>query len=258
MDLLTSFNLPREQLIRLSTMSQIVVSEEKSLRPEPDKEVRTGFGEMVPITAVPFLYGDKKEKKTIDTDFEIDIYPVTNRQFAAFIKYKWYEEDKCWSPEGMKWRSENDISKPELWDHDHWNRPEHPVAGVSFYEAEAFTEWSGKALPTEAQWERAARGTEGCEYPCGEEFDEEKCNTAESGIGRTTRVTRYPNGISPDGCYDMAGNVWEWTVSKLDENTIVLPGGSWNDDRFIARCANRSRDLPYDRNYNIGFRCVRT
>jgi gamma-glutamyl hercynylcysteine S-oxide synthase len=132
------------------------------------------------------------------------------------------------------------------------------VVGVSFYEAEAFAEWSGKTLPTEAQWERAARGTDGREYPWGDKFDGEKCNTAESGIGKTTRVTRYPNGISPDGCYDMAGNVWEWTASKLDENTMVLRGGSWVNDRDDARCAYRFRLHPFSRLLYIGFRCVRT
>lgn len=94
--------------------------------------------------------------------------------------------------------------------------------------------------------------------PWGDEFDKEKCNTAESGIGKTTRVTRYPNGISPDGCYDMAGNVWEWTASKYDEGTMVLRGGSWSDVRNDARCAGRNRYISCDRVDNIGFRCVRT
>jgi formylglycine-generating enzyme required for sulfatase activity len=225
-DFLDSFNLPREQLISLCTMSQIVVSEEEALRPAPVKAIATGLGEMAPIAAGLFLYGDDKQTKTIDKAFETDIYPVTNRQFAAFIKDKGYGKDKFWSPKGLQWRTENKISKPELWGDDKWNQPEHPVVGVSYYEAEAFAKWSGKTLPTEVQWERAARSTDGRKYPWGEEFDHEKCNTKESGIEKTTRVTRYPNGISPDGCYDMAGNVWEWTTSKYDEDMMVLRGGS--------------------------------
>ena len=258
-DLLASFSLPnKEQLISLCTMSRIVVSEEEALRPAPVKELRAGLGEMVPILAGEFLYGEHKQKRTIDSDFEIDIYPVTNSQFAAFIKDKGYEKEKFWSSEGIKWRTENQISKPKFWNDDKWNQPGHPIVGVSYHEAQAFAKWSGKALPTEAQWERAARGTDGRRYPWGEEFDKEKCNTKESGIEKTTRVTRYPNGISPDGCYDMAGNVLEWTTSKYDENQMVLRGGAWSINRFSARCADRFRYLPLFRDDFIGFRCVRT
>jgi formylglycine-generating enzyme required for sulfatase activity len=257
-DLLASFSLPREQLISLCTMSQIVVPEEEALRPVPVKEVASGLGEMVPIAAGPFLYGDDKERKTMDEPFEIDIYPVTNRQFAAFIKDKEYEKDNFWSPQGAKWRKEKKISNPKYWHDDKWNQPDHPVVGVSYHEAEAFAKWSGKALPAEAQWERAARGTDGRKYPWGDEFDKEKCNTNESGIGKTTRVTRYPNGISPDGCYDMAGNVCEWTASAYDKDTMVLRGGSWDGLRDYARCAYRDRYVPGFRGNIVGFRCVRT
>ncbi|MCP3870032.1 MAG: SUMF1/EgtB/PvdO family nonheme iron enzyme, partial [Gammaproteobacteria bacterium] len=179
-------------------------------------------------------------------------------QFAEFIKAKGYNKDKYWSDEGINWRMENEISKPEFWDHDKWNQPGHPVVGVSFYEAEAFAKWTGKALPTEVQWERAARGTDGRQYPWVGEFDKEKCNTKESGIGKTTRVTRYPNGISPDGCYDMAGNVWEWTTSEHGDGGLVLRGGSWDSYRGNARCAIRYRFIPFDRDVGVGFRCVRT
>jgi formylglycine-generating enzyme required for sulfatase activity len=257
-DLLASFSLPKKQLIRLCTMSQIVVSEEEALRPERSKGVRAGLGEMAVISAGHFLYGKDKQTITIDTDFEMDIYPVTNRQFAAFIKSKGYEENEYWSEEGLKWRTKNEAMEPEYWHDEKWNQSEHPVVGVSWYEADAFARWSGKALPTEEQWERAARGTDGRQYPWGDEFDEERCNTEESNIGKTTRVTRYPNGISPDGCYDMAGNVWEWTASEYDKDRMVLRGGSWGDLRNDARCAFRYGFPPDDRDVVVGFRCVRT
>ncbi|MBE9580905.1 MAG: formylglycine-generating enzyme family protein, partial [Proteobacteria bacterium] len=107
------------------------------------------------------------------------------------------------------------------------------------------------------QWERAARGTDGRTYPWGDEFDKEKCNTTdESGIGKTTRVTLYPNGISPDGCYDMAGNVWEWTTSSEGEFR-VLRGGSWGGNHGFARCADRFRVSPNVRYFTAGFRCAR-
>jgi formylglycine-generating enzyme required for sulfatase activity len=213
---------------------------------------------MVTITAGPFLFGEDKQTQTIDTDFEIDVYPVTNRQYSVFLKEKGYKNNELWSREGINWRTKNQISKPALWGDDKWNQPEHPVVGVSYYEAEAFARWSNKTLPTEVQWERAARGADGRKYPWGDEFDKEKCNTEESGIGKTTRVTRYPNGISPDGCYDMAGNVWEWTVSKDDNNKIVLRGGAWDFGYCYARCVDRFKVNPNDRDFSIGFRCVRT
>ncbi len=257
-DLLARFTLPKQQLISLCTMSRIVVSEEESRLQEPVKKVRTGLGEMATIPAGGFVYGDDKETMHIDEEFQIDIYPVTNSQFAEFIKNKGYRDDALWSDEGLKWRTKNEILQPKLWNDEKWNQPEHPVVGVSYYEAEAFARWSGKTLPTEIQWERAARGTDGREYPWGDEFDKEKCNTKESGIRKTTRVTRYPNGISPDGCYDMAGNVWEWTVSNYQKDDLVLRGGGWFSFRDFARCADRSGYFPNDRNFDVGFRCVRT
>ena len=117
------------------------------------------------------------------------------------------------------------MCEPKFLKNEKWNPPDHPVVGVSWYEADAFARWVGKSLPTEDQWERAARGTDGRRFPWEGKFDTERCNTEESGIGKTTRVTRYPNGISPEGCYDMAGNAWGWTNSKYEKDTYVLRGG---------------------------------
>jgi formylglycine-generating enzyme required for sulfatase activity len=245
----------------LAALSGIVQSPEEIKAKEQDGERGVITGEMEKeVPAGKFIYGEDRHEETIDKPFMIDVYPVTNGQYAKFIEAGGYREDEYWTSDGQAWREEKRISQPQYWNDKKWNQPEHPVVGVSYYEAEAFAAWADKRLPTEKEWERAARGSDGREYPWGNEFDPEKCNTAESKIGKTTRVTRYPNGISPVGCYDMAGNVWEWTSSWYDdENTLrVLRGGSWNYFRELARCADRYRLNPNYRDFNFGFRCART
>ena len=137
---------------------------------------------------------------------------------------------------------------------------------VSHDDAKAFCKWrtekEGRTvrLPNELEWEKAARGEDGRLYPYGDEFDKKKCNTEESGIGRTTRVTRYPQSRSPYDVHDMAGNVWEWTDSFYDDDkdSYALRGGSWDLNRDFARCANRDDGHPDNRFTWVGFRCVRT
>lgn len=194
----------------------------------------------------------------------IDVYPVTNSQYKKFVEAGGYTNkdilEKCWSEAGRKWREGNGITQPDYWNDEKWDQPDHPVVGVSYYEAEAYAGWAGKRLPTEKEWEKAARGTDGREYPWGNGFDKEKCNSGESGHRGTTRVTLYPNGISPYGCYDMAGNVLEWTDSRYDkkETRCVLRGGSWYVEGSFCQCALRYWYFPDLRGYNVGFRCVRT
>ena len=121
------------------------------------------------------------------------------------------------------------------------------MLSITWHDATAFCEWAGLALPTEKQWEKAARGTDGRTWPWGnEEPTAERCNFNKN-IGRTTPVGQYsPRGDSPYGCADMAGNVWEWTASWYDssEQLRVLRGGSWFTDAQRCRCALRYRFDP--------------
>jgi iron(II)-dependent oxidoreductase len=223
---------------------------------------------MVEIPAGPFKFGEKPEEAFIDKPFWIDIYPVTNASYRVFVESGGYENEKWWPQEGWKWRKENRILRPDYWDDPQWNRDGHPVVGISWYEAMAYCNWLSHTskegftydLPSERQWERAARGTDGRVYPWGDEFDQERCNTRESGIDGTTRVDRYADGVSPEGCYDMAGNVWEWTSDFYDEDkdSYTLKGGSWSDEAQYARCAARNGGGPGARFNFIGFRCART
>ena len=180
-------------------------------------------------------------KKNIDHDYEIGAYPVTNDEYKEFIdanpNYRspdhWYKEKRTF-PEGKE---------------------HHPVEYVSFEDAFKYCEWKTKKeglqgrqyrLPAEVEWEKAARGTDGRVYPWGDEFDKEKCNSYESGIKDTTPVDKYPDGVSPYGCYDMAGNVWVWVESWLDKEKKyrVLRGGSWFHDWEFVRALYRYGGAP--------------
>jgi len=202
------------------------------------------------------LYGDDKTRVVIDHDYWIDKYPMTNEKYRVFIEARGYENQRYWSDDGWTWRVANNITGPAHWKDVKWNKADHPVVGVSYYEAEAYATWAGKRLPTEQEWQKAARGEDGRRYPWGEGFDKTRCNSSESGIGLTTPVTQYPNEVSPYRCYDMAGNVWEWCSSWYDESggLRVVRGGCWNIDRVYMRASARDRGLAFNRDYLLGFR----
>ncbi|TSA11332.1 MAG: hypothetical protein D4R73_04040 [Deltaproteobacteria bacterium] len=217
-------------------------------------------GDMVRIPKGSFFYGDERLEKAIENEYLIDVFPVTNKQYKAFLD----DEKEHEVP-----YSKEDWAKKYNWDKEKRYCPEgmgdHPVVLVSYQDALDFCRWRSQKegknyrLPTEEEWEKAAKGIDGRKYPWGDEFDQEKCNTAESGIAGTTPVGKYPDGASPYGCMDMAGNVWEWTDSWYDESktTKVLRGGSWSNYEFSGRCANRFWDDPDYRYYITGFRCAK-
>lgn len=212
--------------------------------------------DMVKVPKGPFLYGKEKTRIVIDYDYWIDMYPVTNEKYRAFIKADGYKQQQYWSPEGWKWRTKQNIESPQFWNDKRWNQADHPVVGVSYYEVEAYAKRVGKRLPTEQEWEKAARGEDGRQYPWGEEFDKARCNSFQSGIKYATSVTQYPNGVSPYGCYDMVGNVWEWVSGWYDEKhgLHVIRGGSWIDRPETLRVSHRSKNSIDLRHSGIGFR----
>ncbi len=210
-------------------------------------------------------------------EFEMAHVPVTIGQYSIFVLSKAYGERKWWSAEGWDWGQ----GKVEGWGRDNrtqpdgWNnqkhRQHHPVTGITFYEAEAYCKWLGEAkrmpvrLPTEEEWERAARGDDLRPFPWGEEFEPARANTLESERGTTVPAGQLLADASPFGIHDMAGNVQEWTLSDytplpdeaFPEGPLrVVRGGSFKDTAYGARTSYR-RAYPAGYFYPfLGFRVV--
>ena len=221
----------------------------------PDRRIHEKTGiELVRISSGPFLYGD--DKKTVElAEFWIGRSPVTNAQYKRFL-----DANPAYSVPFYN----ADWAKPYNWDKKTRTYPadkaDHPVVLVSWNDAKAFCDWAGLRLPTEQEWEKAARGDkDGRNYPWGDDWVDGRCNTSEAGVGGTTRVGQYlPQSDSPYGCADMAGNVWEWTASWYSEKQSgrVLRGGSWDYNQRLARVSIRVSNSPDYAINNLGFRPV--
>ncbi|NIM11161.1 MAG: SUMF1/EgtB/PvdO family nonheme iron enzyme, partial [Candidatus Aminicenantes bacterium] len=224
---------------------------------------------------------DEKPERRIYLDkFMIGKYLVTNQEFKVFIEDGGYDNKELWAPEGWQWRKKENIVEPGLWHDRKWNGPNFPVVVISWYEACAYAEWLSRktgdryVLPSEAQWEKAARGSEGFSYPWGKKWKEDHCNSVECGVGRTSPIGMFPKGESPYGCMDMAGNVWEWCADWYEKDYYkkspdqnpqgpgdgsdrVVRGGGWFNARWYCRAACRNARRPAFRFYYYGFRLAR-
>ncbi len=242
---------------------------------DPRPGVCTPEPDLIQIPAGDFQYGGEKEVLTIDQPFAIARYPVTVAQFGHFIEDIGYENPSFWGgtdsaawrwrvSEHPDYRGKEPVTRPQYWEQARWHGENRPIVGVSWYETQAYCAWltakSGRTyrLPTEEEWERAARHTDGREWSWGNEWEEGIINSEEAGVNRTSAVGAFPRGAAFCGALDMCGNVWEWTTSFWDEDrdSYVLRGGSWVYDREYARVASRNRLNPnFSGNYS-GYRLV--
>ena len=236
--------------------------------PVATQESRADGMTVVRVPAGTFLMGaadddgnadaDEKPQREVYLDaYWIDRTEVTNAMFQRFVAATGHDAESAWR---------NAASR----------KPDHPVRYVNWFDADAYCRWAGRSLPTEAQWEKAARGTDGRKYPWGNDApDESRCNSNVN-VGITTPVGNYPASASPYGALDMAGNVWEWVADWYDgeyyrsaprENPTgpdsgerrVVRGGSWNfAARFVRSSYRNSTDfvVPASRIGNLGFRCA--
>ncbi len=228
------------------------------------------FDEMVKIESGEFVIGsndiealdnERPAHKIYLSTYWIDRFPVTCKQYSQFMSAGGYQKRQYWSDAGWQWLQHNPVSQPLYWSNStDWD--DHPVCGVSYYEAQAYAKFVGKRLPTEAEWEKSASGAS------------LKCNHNRL-IGHTSPVNAYL-GSSKYGCQDMLGNVWEWTTSWFDGYSgfasypypgysevyfdgehKVLKGGSWATGNSGLRTSFRNWYHPNVRQILAGFRCVR-
>jgi len=262
------------------------------------------------IPAGKFLMGSKKDDKdsgdnerpqfeyNIPDNYFMSRYPITNAQFDLFVRDGGYTQDTWWTKTGLEWRKQNN-SKDRNKYGGAYDLLNHPAVGVTWYEAYAFTRWatknverlalnvwkSGKIeslqlengkfeirLPSEVEWERAARGGKDSRYPWGDEITLNHANYRDTNLNVTSAVGAFPLGMNDYGLLDMSGNVWEWCATewqgnykeylKKENNTPegsvarVLRGGAYRSGVSFLRCAYRNNLNPYGRLVSLGFRVV--
>jgi len=184
--------------------------------------------------------------------FWIDRYEVTENDYAVFVEATGHRAPRVWS-----------AGRPR--------RDDHPVIDVSWHDADAYCRWAGKRLPTEAEWEKAARGVDGRTWVWGSEYRPGAASLGDGGLGDTAPVGSHPEDASPYGVYDMTGNAMEWTASwyraypgstlrrnDFGEQYRVLKGGAWTTPPLpFGRAANRHAIAPKWDHPHFGFRCVK-
>jgi iron(II)-dependent oxidoreductase len=237
---------------------------------------------LVPFGMVPVVQNDGRQLPTEVPAFFLDRYSVTNEQFYRFVRAGGYDDLEMWPrevwPGVMKFTDQTGHPGPRDWENGRYpqGKANHPVVGVSWFEAFAYARWVGKRLPTSAEWQKAGGWPEqlsggACNrYPWGDVFEPRRANLWATGVGQTVPVHEFAKGATPNGIYQMSGNVWEWLDDPLDTmhcrpDEIFhawrplrrIVGGAF--DTYLAgeaTCQFITGQPELDRRSNIGFRCA--
>ncbi len=187
------------------------------------------------------IFATEVPSRTVDLEgYYIDRYPVTNFQYKNFLDATGHRE-------------------PALFNHPSWGQPMQPVVFVGWDDARAYARWAGKSLPTEPQWEKAGRGTDARLWAWGREFYPDKCNCRDYDLKKTSEIGIFHEGLSPYGCYDMCGNVWEMCEGQWQEEYLPMRGGCFLGSATFVRVTCRwTPEDPKDGAHWLGFRCVKT
>jgi gamma-glutamyl hercynylcysteine S-oxide synthase len=280
------------QMLQMQGHAEIAKTKITISEPQDNQQAKLSGSEMVQIPAGNFVQGynaidaldnEQGEHQVYLPSYWIDRYPVTRAAYQAFIDAGGYKQKRWWSEAGWQWlenyQAETRSLQPLYW--ESWPaNDEHPVCGVNWYEANAYARFCGKRLLTEAEWEKAARWNPSTNqsqlYPWGDTIsDQLPCNHNHD-LGMSAPVSAFPQGQSAYGCYDMLGNVWEWTASTFhpypnfssfpyagysstyfDNRHYVLKGGSWVTRPWALRASFRNWYHPHVRQIFAGFRCAR-
>jgi formylglycine-generating enzyme required for sulfatase activity len=254
---------------------------------------------MVLVPGGNFILGDDRgrenelpQREVYVESFYIDKWEVTNAQYQRFLDWVDQHSDRTvrhpnqpaqkahtpryWKPFRPPLLRTTGMAKLQHFEDETFRHPDHPVVGVDWYDAYAYAKWAGKRLPTETEWEKAARGTDGRVWPWGNDWDFSKCNSGgyewkgeRDGFIYTAPAKHYPGGLSPWGCYNMAGNASEWTSevyggeevaerAASDAQTVmVVKGGGSNSYPSAVRPAARKGYEKEFRYFSLGFRCAK-
>jgi iron(II)-dependent oxidoreductase len=272
---------------------QLVAPRPDPSAPPPGSVVRfPGARVLIGTDDRSVAYDNERPAHEVDVaPFRIDAHPVTNGEFARFVDDGGYGRRDAWSPPGWAWKEEAGLLGPKHWSEDSGGRTERfmdrtvaldplrPVVHVCYWEADAFARWAGKRLPSEIEWEAAASWDPAAgakvAFPWGDEGPSALRANLDALLFETTPVGCYPAGVSPIGCWDMIGNVWEWTSSDFagypgyetfpypeysevffGDEYQVLRGGSWATRFGAVRNTFRNWDYPIRRQIFSGVRCA--
>ncbi|HEY5921337.1 MAG TPA: SUMF1/EgtB/PvdO family nonheme iron enzyme [Kofleriaceae bacterium] len=210
--------------------------------------------------------GESDRSVSVLEGFRIDLMPVTQVEYAEFVTAKLAPPP---SIDQAAWQAQGFVQDYTVVERFNWRdgyppvgREDHPVVLVTWQEAESYCEWRGKLsggdrrLPTEPEFEKAARGDSGLAYPWGNIFEAEKLNSAVKGPRDTTPVGQFVEGKSPYGVLDAAGNVFQWTSTKFKDGHMTVKGSAWEDFGGVGRGASRHGRPVTARHVIVGFRCA--